>query len=251
MSKYQITEENSLNELDGLLKSNFYIGGNFPNAEDAAVFEQFTNGKTEPNQDKHLNLWSWYSLITLYQPHIRESWKAAAPKQQGKTESKENKDNKECKDKEQGKKPHKKSEDKKDTTKEVAKPANDEMDDLFAEETPEEKQKLAELQKQKEKEKGEKKKPAVIAKSLVILDVKIWEPEQDLDELASRIIKIEKDGLLWKTEYKLQDVAFGIKKITIGCVVEDEKVSVDDIIDELQEWENDVQSVDIVAFNKI
>ncbi len=69
--------------------------------------------------------------------------------------------------------------------------------------------------------------------------------------LAERILKVEKDGLFWKTEYKLADVAFGVKKIVIGLVVEDDKVSVDDIVDELQAWEDDVQSVDIVCFNEI
>ena len=76
--------------------------------------------------------------------------------------------------------------------------------------------------------------------------------DHNLDALANKIITtIVKDGLFWKTEYKLQDVAFGVKKIVIGLVVEDEKVSVDDIIDELLEWEDDVQSVDIASFNKI
>ena len=33
----------------------------------------------------------------------------------------------------------------------------------------------------------------------------------------------------WKTEFKKEPVAYGVFKIVIGCVVEDEKVSVDDI----------------------
>jgi len=77
MSKHQITEEATLTTLDAQLKDNLYIGGHAPNAEDALVFEQFATNKTEPNQDKHLNLWSWFSLICLFQPHIRESWKVS------------------------------------------------------------------------------------------------------------------------------------------------------------------------------
>lgn len=86
---------------------------------------------------------------------------------------------------------------------------------------------------------------------MILLDVKVWDPEQDYDALAKKILTIQKDGLMWKTEYQLRDVAFGVKKIAIGVVVEDEKVSVDDIVDEIQSWEEEVQSVDIVAFNKI
>jgi len=42
------------------------------------------------------------------------------------------------------------------------------------------------------------------------------------------------DGLVWKTEYKLEPVAFGVKKIVIGCVIEDEKVSTDDMIEQIE-----------------
>lgn len=97
-----------------------------------------------------------------------------------------------------------------------------------------------------------KNKKVVIAKSIVLLEVKGWDAEADLDALAKRILAIEKDGLLWKTEYKLEPVAFGVKKLIIGMTIEDEKVSVDeDIIALLESWEDDVQSVDIAAFNKV
>lgn len=96
------------------------------------------------------------------------------------------------------------------------------------------------------------KKKAPVAKSLVLLDVKGWDETADLDALAKKIFAIEKDGLWWKTEYKLEPVAFGIKKLVIGMTIEDEKVSVDeDIIALLESWEDDVQSVDIAVFNKV
>uniref|UniRef100_A0AAF5Q6W8 Translation elongation factor EF1B beta/delta subunit guanine nucleotide exchange domain-containing protein n=1 Tax=Wuchereria bancrofti TaxID=6293 RepID=A0AAF5Q6W8_WUCBA len=51
---------------------------------------------------------------------------------------------------------------------------------------------------------------------------------------------------------KLIQLAYGIKVLQIICVVEDEKVSVDDLIEQITEEVLDhVQSVDIVAFNKI
>ena len=42
-----------------------------------------------------------------------------------------------------------------------------------------------------------------------------------------------------------------MKKLQIGCVVEDEKVSIDDLQEKIQELEQWVQSTDIVAFNKL
>lgn len=50
---------------------------------------------------------------------------------------------------------------------------------------------------------------------------------------------------------KLVEIAFGIKKLQIMCIVEDDKVSVDALVETLQEFEDYVQSVDIAAFNKI
>jgi translation elongation factor EF-1beta len=50
---------------------------------------------------------------------------------------------------------------------------------------------------------------------------------------------------------KLVPVGYGIKKLQIGCVVEDDKVSIDWLTEEIQNFEDLVQSVDIAAFNKI
>jgi len=97
------------------------------------------------------------------------------------------------------------------------------------------------------------KKPPTIAKSLVILEVKPWGPEEDLDVLGKKIVsEITMDGLSWKTEFKKEPVAYGVFKIIVGCVVEDAKVSVDELVETIQEkYEENVQSVDIAAFNKL
>ena len=61
---------------------------------------------------------------------------------------------------------------------------------------------------------------------------------------------IEKDGLLWgKAEKK--PIAYGVFKLTISAVVEDEKISVDWMEEKITEFEDYVQSVDVAAFNKI
>ncbi len=98
-------------------------------------------------------------------------------------------------------------------------------------------------------EKGGKKKE--VDKSHVILEVKGWEADQDLESLAKKIINtIKKDGLSWNTGYKFEEVAFGLKKLVIAFLAEDEKVSVQEIIDEIESWEDEVQSVETVSFNK-
>merc|ERR1712080_550126 len=93
-------------------------------------------------------------------------------------------------------------------------------------------------------------KKAVIAKSMVILDVKPWDDETDMKEMEDHVRTIEMDGLLWGAS-KLVPLAYGIKKLQISTVVEDEKVSIDDLQEKIEEFEDFVQSVDIAAFNKL
>jgi len=93
-------------------------------------------------------------------------------------------------------------------------------------------------------------KPALIAKSNVILDVKPWDDETNMDEVTKLVKEIKMDGLLWGAS-KLVPLAYGIKKLQISCVVEDDKVSIDELQEKICENEDHVQSVDIAAFNKV
>ncbi|XP_017781687.1 PREDICTED: probable elongation factor 1-beta isoform X2 [Nicrophorus vespilloides] len=94
------------------------------------------------------------------------------------------------------------------------------------------------------------KKPALIAKSSIILDVKPWDDETDMKLLEGEVRKIVMDGMLWGAS-KLVPLAYGIHKLQINCVVEDEKVSIDALQEQIESIEDYVQSVDIAAFNKI
>lgn len=94
------------------------------------------------------------------------------------------------------------------------------------------------------------KKCALIAKSNIILDVKPWDDEVKLKSIESEIRKIYLDGLVWGAS-KFVPVAFGIQKLTISCVVEDDKISVDWLIEEIEKLDEMVQSVDIASFNKV
>ena len=229
--------EDKLQGYDKKLENNLFFKGPQPSNEDAEVLEELTKEKCVPDQEKFPNLFAWYSLVILFEDEVVATWKKPEQHQKGK----------------KGKKEEKKDE-KKEEKKEKKDDEIDE-DDLFGDETEEDKKAKEEAHKKREEEKkedGKKKKKVEVQKSLVLIDVKVYDPEQDYDALAEKILKnVKRDGLVWKTEYKLQEVAFGVKKIVMGMVVEDEKVSVDDIIDELTSWEDEIQSVDIVAFNKL
>jgi len=95
-------------------------------------------------------------------------------------------------------------------------------------------------------------KGVVAAKSMITIDVKPFDDETDLEALAKKIYAtIQMDGLVWGATHKLVPLAFGIKKLVITAIVEDEKVSTDDLTERIEEFEDEVQSTDIAAFNKL
>lgn len=71
-----------------------------------------------------------------------------------------------------------------------------------------------------------------------------------MKELENSVRSIEKDGLVWGGS-KLVPVGFGVKKLQINLVVEDEKVSLDELQEEIAEFEDYVQSSDIQAMQKL
>merc|ERR1712243_345372 len=79
-------------------------------------------------------------------------------------------------------------------------------------------------------------KAAVIAKSSIVLDVKPWDDETDMKEMEAKVRTIVADGLVWGAS-KLVPVGYGIMKLQIGCVVEDLKVSVDWLSEEICNFE--------------
>ncbi|XP_077471185.1 elongation factor 1-delta-like isoform X2 [Stigmatopora argus] len=94
------------------------------------------------------------------------------------------------------------------------------------------------------------KKPVLIAKSSILLDVKPWDDETDMSKLEECVRSVAMDGLLWGAS-KLVPVGYGIKKLQINCVVEDDKVGTDILEEEITKFEDFIQSVDVAAFNKI
>ncbi|KAK3216151.1 hypothetical protein GRF29_8g2382855 [Pseudopithomyces chartarum] len=138
-----------------------------------------------------------------------------------------------------------------DPTKASATEEDDDDVDLFGsdEEEDKEAEKLkAERLAEYNKKKVGKVNPA--AKSIVILDVKPWDDETNLDELKANILAIEKDGLVWGV-HQFVAVGFGIKKLQINLVIEDEKVSLVELQQQIEEDEEHVRSTDVITMQKL
>lgn len=182
----------------------------------------------EGQRKKYPNTLNWYTAIATGTPEVgpadlpketHEAFKGG--KKQGKKEEKPAKEDK----------------------KTEAKPAAEE-DDLFGDDSAP----APAPQPKKEPKKEPKKKPA--AKSIVVFDVKVYEQETDLNKLFEKVKQIEVEGLVWNAEPKIVPVAFGMNKLQVGCVVEDDKVSMDELFEKIEEWE-EVQSTDTVSFQKL
>ncbi|EGZ26811.1 hypothetical protein PHYSODRAFT_353349 [Phytophthora sojae] len=137
--------------------------------------------------------------------------------------------------------------------KKVEEEEDDDDDDLFGDDDEEDDEaakalaaKRAEAAKAAKKE---KKKP--VERSQVVIEVKPWEAETDLEELAAKIKALPVEGLTWGEGHKLVPVAFGIKKLLVQCVIIDDLVLLDDITEAIEGFEDYVQSVDIASMNKL
>lgn len=98
---------------------------------------------------------------------------------------------------------------------------------------------------------GKAKKEKEAERSLVVLEVKPWEADTDLEALWKEIIKFEKEGLTWGQTFKLEPVAYGIKKLVLTCTIVDALVLMDDVTENIEGMEDYVQSVEVASMNKI
>ncbi|KAJ0174533.1 hypothetical protein K1T71_009641 [Dendrolimus kikuchii] len=211
-----------LNDLDKYLAERSYVSGYTPTQADVKVFEQV--GKAPATSVPHAL--RWYNQIASYTPAERKAWAAGESPLTA------------------GGKPT--------APAPAAKDDDDDDVDLFGSGDEEEDAEAARVREERLKAYADKKskKPALIAKSSIILDVKPWDDETDMKEMENQVRTIVMDGLLWGAS-KLVPVGYGINKLQIMCVIEDDKVSVDLLTEKIQEFEDFVQSVDIAAFNKI
>ncbi|AWU75621.1 elongation factor 1-beta [Pichia kudriavzevii] len=130
---------------------------------------------------------------------------------------------------------------------------DDEDVDLFGSDDEEEDAEAAKLKAERVAAYNERKAakgPKPAAKSIVTLDVKPWDDETDLEAMLAHVKSIEMDGLTWGA-HQFIPVGFGIKKLQINCVVEDDKVSMDDLQGQIEDGEDWVQSSDVAAMQKL
>lgn len=207
-----------LKQLNEHLECHSYVGGAVPNSDDASSFGQLSS----PPAKEYPHLLRWYSHIKSFSNDEKKKWGAGS----GNT-----------------------------VASSSAAAADDDDDiDLFGDSDEDEDKEEKERIKQERLEAyaaKKSKKPGPIAKSTIVLDIKPWDDETDLKEVEKMIRAIQADGLVWAQSSKILPVAYGIMKLQIGCVVEDEKIGTDFLEEAIMAFEDHVQSVDVAAFQKI
>ena len=114
--------------------------------------------------------------------------------------------------------------------------------DPFAETTAEE----AETAKAAAEAAAKKPKKVHVAKSMVTLAVKPVDDTVDLNAVEAKIRAITKPGLVWGKAEK-RELCYGIFQLSIGAVMTDD-ISVDELQEEIEGWDDLVQSVDCTEF---
>uniref|UniRef100_A0A8C5MG94 Elongation factor 1-beta n=1 Tax=Leptobrachium leishanense TaxID=445787 RepID=A0A8C5MG94_9ANUR len=215
-----------LQVLNEFLADKSYIEGYVPSQADIAVFEALSGA---PPADLYHAL-RWYNHVKSYEKQA--SSLPGVKKQLGKYGPVNIED----------------------TTDTSAKETTEDDDDidLFGSDDEEENEEAKRIREERlaQYESKKSKKPTLIAKSNLLLDVKPWDDETDMAKLEECVRTIEIDGLVWGSS-KLVPVGYGIKKFQITCVVEDDKVGTDLLEERITAFEDFVQSMDVAAFNKI
>jgi elongation factor 1-beta len=224
-----LTSDAGLTELNNYLASRSYIDGYKPSGADVKVATGVT---AIVDNTKYPHVARWIHHILSFSPEQRKTWGGAVAASPAAAAAKS-----------PAKKPAAKEEEEEEEEDKPFSLSDDEDDE-------ETEKLLAAKAAQAAANKKDDGKKKVVAKSTLVLDVKPLDDETDLKALEAKIRGITQDGLLWGACDHIP-VAYGIKKIRILAVVEDEKVSTDGLQEEIESWDDMVQSTDIHAFNKI
>ncbi|KAF2401077.1 hypothetical protein EJ06DRAFT_529245 [Trichodelitschia bisporula] len=225
-----LAAEAGLTALNQWLKTRSYIVGHSPSQADVKVFQALSGA---PDAGKYPYAARWYKHAKSFEPEFSSlAGDSSAPYSSYGPDASDLPINPKAPEK-------------------AAEEDDDEVD-LFGSDDEEEDAEAVRIREERlaeyNKKKAGKVKPA--AKSVVTLDVKPWDDETDMKALEANVRAIHKDGLVWGLS-KLVAVGFGIKKLQITVVIEDDKIGLDDLQQEIEEDEEHVQSTDVQAMQKL
>eukprot|EP00611_Tribonema_gayanum_P020012 TRINITY_DN3578_c0_g1_i1.p1 TRINITY_DN3578_c0_g1~~TRINITY_DN3578_c0_g1_i1.p1 ORF type:complete len:840 (-),score=319.07 TRINITY_DN3578_c0_g1_i1:276-2795(-) len=225
--------ESGLKQLEAALSGSRFLTGHSPSAEDACVYGVVAKVPAQLLKGYHA-VKGWLNTCALFAPAARSAWAGSATPAASAPAAKAPA-----------------------TSKAKAAAEDGDIDDMFGDDDgtdatpaaqPAAKPSRAEAMAAAKAAKDKKKK---VERSQVVLEVKPWDSETDLKALWAKIkAEVTADGLVWAEGFNIAPVAFGIMKLVISCVIEDEKVGLDDITDPIEEMSDLVQSTQLVSMQR-
>jgi len=260
--KNEINTPQGLAELNTFLASKSYIDGYKPSQADVSVYRVLTPESADDEKLPHLG--RWYSHIASFSKCQRKAWSGDELKVKsasgGGSSKKQQPEKKKKSDSPFDDDDDTSTTDKKQTEKKAAKKSDNPFDDddtAATDDKPADEDSDDEMQKiidaraaKKHAEDALKGKVAVIAKSTLILDIKPFGSETDMKKMEENVRGIQMEGLRWAGS-ELVEIAYGVKKLRIISVIVDDLISTDELREKIEAFEDDVQSTDIYAFNKV
>jgi len=218
----QLNTPAGMGKLNGFMSSRSYVSGYAPTQEDVKLFKALEGVSVDEKKAAHVA--RFLKHMNAFSEAERAAWpeaSAAAPAA---------------------------------PAKEAAAAADDDDDfddDLFGDDDEEAEKALAE--KMAAEKAARKAGQGKGERSLIVLEIKPYSAETDLETLAKGIKKFEHEGIQnWGKEHKLIPIAFGVKKLAISAVVYDDLMGVDGLSDMIEEkYGDDIQSIDVQAMSKV
>ena len=228
--QFDVSTDKGLAGFNGFMAAKSYVEGWTYSSADSETLAKMAS---IPDATKHPHAYRWYIHIAALQgirgltlsPPVAATAAAAAPPAAAATAA----------------------------APKSAKKEDDDDFDVFGEDEEEEEapkesraDMLARLKKEAEERTAAKE---LKQRTLVAIEVKPWDVEQDLMVLWKKITEtINQPGLKWGENCTLADVAYGIKKIQCTFVMGVNNSS-DDVVDAILAMEDEVQSCEVTTMN--
>jgi elongation factor 1-beta len=239
-----VATDKGLAGFNGFMSAKSYVEGWSFSSSDAETFSKCAGGVPDPTKYPHA--YRWYVHVAALQgvrglsamsPPVSAAASAPAPPAPAASSKKAKKDAPASSSKEQ------QEEDDFDVFGEEEEDEPKEKEEAPAESRAD---MLARLRKEAEERAAAKE---LKQRTLVALEIKPWDIEQDLMALWKKIVStINQDGLKWGQNCTLADVAYGIKKIQTTFVMGVSNSS-DDVVDAILALEDEVQSCEVTSMS--
>ncbi|CRG99342.1 elongation factor 1-beta, putative [Plasmodium relictum] len=209
-SLLNIQGENDYSKLNNFFADHSYYQNYMLSAMDIKIFNQIT---TVINKEKYPHLYRWYKHINSLPVRIFNQYKGNEnAKKSNVPEKKIN---------------EKKMDDDDDVDNDI---------DLFGDNNDDDKNILLEKKKQKEEElKKKQQKEKDKHRSILIIEIKPKSIDTDISKISKLVKqKIVDENIKWGEEVKKIPVAFGLYKLQMSCIIYDDFVNTNDLIEKIE-----------------